>query len=369
LIKEQTQGKEQLQTLLDTYQTAMPQKTSAEMVALIKEAQSLFGGLAVIQARARSEAVTVQEVSLKSDKALEIARTYRLDWMNNRAALVDTWRLIQFNANALKSNVTLRVDGDVSTLGGSNPVNFRGESGTVRASLQFDPPFTRLTERNNFRQQLIEYQQSRRQLIQFEDGVNLTLRQLLRNLEQLRANLEIQRRALNIALDRVDQTREELNRPVPPPLPGQTVAFSPTATNNLTALSDLRNTQNNFLSVYLNYYASRMVLMRELGLMRLDENGLWIDEPLELALAAVAELSCDPLPPDLTDDWLGPDGMPQSPLPDYPQPEEPAVPTPAPMQGEDEGEDEKPEGSTAQLPACRPRRAAETLPASAVNRP
>ena len=33
--------------------------------------------------------------------AFEVARANRLDWMNIRAALVDQWRLIQFNAMAL----------------------------------------------------------------------------------------------------------------------------------------------------------------------------------------------------------------------------------------------------------------------------
>ena len=64
-------------------------------------------------------------------------------------------------------------------------------------------------------------------------------------------NLEIQRRAVAIAIRRVDLTRAALYAPVRPPQPGQRPAqFGPTAaTNLLTALSALRNTQNNFLSV------------------------------------------------------------------------------------------------------------------------
>ena len=361
-LRELNQLKATVETIRESLPTETPENTGTAMVALIKDVQSVLGGLSVTQARARAEAITVDVVTLDSAKALDIARAHRLDWMNNRAALVDTWRLIQFNAQALRSNLTLRVDGDVSTLGGDNPFKFRGETGTIRASLQFDPPFTRLTERNNFRQQLIEYQQARRQLIQYEDGVHLTLRQLLRNLEQLEENLEIQRRAVNIAIDRVDQTREELNKPVPPPLPGDPLPFQPTATNNLTALSDLRNTQNNFLSVWLNYYASRMVLMRELGLMQIDENGMWIDEPLDLALAAALEHHCEPLPPDVPEDWLGPD--PKTPLllpapgtdePEDPGTDEPEDPAPAvePM------DDEKPRTADDPLPACRPARADE----------
>src|SRR6059036_1208159 len=130
--------------------------------------------------------------------ALDVARGSRLDWMNNRAALVDTWRLIEFNANALQSNLTVRLSGEINTIGKNNPLRFRDETGTLRAGLELDGPFTRLVERNNFRQQLIQYQQDRRQLIQFEDAIRQSVRRVLRDLEQLRVNLEIQRRAVTI---------------------------------------------------------------------------------------------------------------------------------------------------------------------------
>ena len=40
--------------------------------------------------------------------------------------------------------------------------------------------------------------------------------------------------------------------------------FGVTGFNLLTALSDLRSAQDNFMSVWLNYYASRMALVRDI---------------------------------------------------------------------------------------------------------
>ncbi len=40
------------------------------------------------------------------------------------------------------------------------------------------------------------------------------------------------------------------------------------------------------MSVWLNYYAERMRLMRELGVMQLDEHGSWLDLPLADVLGA-----------------------------------------------------------------------------------
>jgi hypothetical protein len=188
-------------------------------IVLLTELQGILNDISLVQARARIEQISIEPIELTNEVALEIARVNRLDWMNNRAALVDVWRLIEFNANRLKSDITVGVAGDVQTVR-NNPLSFDSNASTLRASIQIDPPFTRLVERNVFRQQLIEYQQSRRRLIQYEDGVNQSLRQLLRDLDQLRVNLEIQRRAVAIAIRRVDQTRESLNKPIPPAQPG-----------------------------------------------------------------------------------------------------------------------------------------------------
>jgi hypothetical protein len=238
----------------------------------------------LIQARARVETVVVDRIYLDSSAGFRIALENRLDLMNNRAALVDSWRLIAFNADALQSQLNVVVDGQpaIARITRDETDNFSLSDGSLRVGLRFDAPTTRRQERNNYRQQLIEYQQDRRQFIQILDGVNRNVRQILRGLEELRLNLEIQRRAVAISIRRVDLTREELNEPVPPQEPGQPApAFGPTAAQNLlTALSDLRNTQNNFMSVWLNYYATRMQLARELGVMAIDENGLWIDEPI-----------------------------------------------------------------------------------------
>jgi outer membrane protein TolC len=296
------QALERLRAGLNPATTA---QTADGIVQLLTDLSNLVGEVSLVQARARLEMITLVPLELEPEAALEIARVARLDWMNNRAALVDSWRLIEFNANALQSDLTLIVNGDIGTVGGNNPVKFRDETATLSAGVEFDGPFTRLIERNNFRQQLIEYQQDRRQLIQFEDGLNQQLRQALRNLEELRVNLEIQRRAVSIAIRRVDQTREALNRPVPPAAPGQAPqALGPTAAQNLLfALSDLRNTQNNLMSVWLNYWAQRMALYRDLGILRLDDEGLWVDEPLDQALREVAR-KAERLPPEVPGGWL-----------------------------------------------------------------
>ncbi len=278
-------------------------KATDELVNLTSSLSGMTQELSLVQARARLESVTIDPVMLNPKRAIDIARANRLDWMNNRMSLVDTWRLIAFNANALKSGLTVSFNGSVNTTN-KNPLNFNGNTGTLSTTVEFDSPLTRRLERNNFRQALISYQQTRRQMILFQDQIYQRLRNYLRTLRQLQVLLEIQRRAVVIAVRRVDQTRENLNQPPATVQPGQPVAqLSPTsALNLLNALSDLRNAQNNFMSVWLNHYETRAFVIRELGTMEIDSEGQWVDHPIEESEWVEDELC--PLPPPIPKKWL-----------------------------------------------------------------
>ena len=50
--------------------------------------------------------------------------------------------------------------------------------------------------------------------------------------------------------------------------------------NLLQALGDLSAAQNNFMSVWLNYYQARMELVRDIGIMQIDERGRWIERSI-----------------------------------------------------------------------------------------
>lgn len=320
LLKRRDAGDERLQSMRSGLTEDSKAATFRELVVSLTDLIKLTQELTLVQARARLEAVNVDPVDLSPDDAFLIAQNNRLDLMNNRAALVDTWRLIAFNADALQGNLTVVMNGDVRTHR-DNMFDFRGKTGNLTAGLQIDPPLTRLLERNNYRQSLVSYQQDRRQFIQFRDSIHFTMRQTLRRLTQLRTNLEIQRRAMAISIRRVDLTQEQLNAPVPSAQPGQPPAqLGPTASLNLlTALSDLRNTQNNFMSVWLNYYATRMSLLRDLGIMVIDENGNWVDLPLDETEMADGEIL--PIPPAVPMEWMRgvleepADAPPAAPLP------------------------------------------------------
>jgi hypothetical protein len=316
-------------TELARLEAGLSEQTRAETARRLTSWVATFLRLAersvLVPARARLESVTVESFELEPQEALQIALANRLDFMNGRAALVDRWRLIQVNADALHSILNVTTSGDIRTAR-NNPVSFRAPTGSLRAGLEFDAPFTRLLERNVYRESLIEYQQSRREFIQSRDALHLGLRALLRDIKLLRQDLEIQRRAVAIAIRRVDQTQLLLNPPRPAPAPGTRPPINPTTAINLQgAQSSLLTSQNAFLNAWLNYYAARLRLYRELGIMVLDPEGLWVEFPIggQDDSAPGAENPGPeelPLPPPVPAEWIDLVDFVQ-PLPDV-QPDE-----------------------------------------------
>lgn len=248
--------------------------------ALLTELSADILELSLIQARARAESAVLVPVDIDSADALEIARIYRLDWMNARASLVDAWRLIEFNADQLEGELQIRVDGSYGRVTTSTGFDLASdEAGNLRAAIQFDTPLTRLQERNTYRQALIEYQQARRSYYRFEDSVSTQLRGILRQVELNRVNFELRRVALRVAVAQVQSARLRLEEPPrAADLAAGGGALGPTTAQNLlSALASLRGAQDDFLSVWVNYEVNRALLDLQMGTMELDSEGLWLD--------------------------------------------------------------------------------------------
>ncbi len=276
--------------------------------------------LSLVQARAKLDTVTLVPIDLEADRALDIARQFRLDWMNARAALVDQWRQIQIAANQLRSDLDLTFSGDLATVG-DNPVRFRGTNGRLRVGLAFDAPLTRLIERNDYRATLIAYQRARRDYLEFEDRVSQGLRNLIRSIRLGQLNFEVRRASVFVAVTRVDVARLNLEQAPKAQQAGAAAKIGTNAARDLVdALSDLLVQQNNFLGTWVDYEADRMSLDFQLGTMELDARGAWID-PGEIGPAGPAAAA----PP--SPDFEGPSGpSPFVPVPASPPVEAPEVP-------------------------------------------
>lgn len=249
--------------------------------------------LSLLQARARTNSIEINEVNINSETAIAIARCFRRDWMNARASLVDNWRRIEFVADQLEAQLDLVFQAEIGTIG-SNPLNFRDANGQIRAGFRFDTPMVRMIERNQYREALIRYSQSRRQYYQFEDEVKRNLRDIVRNLNRDKVLFELNRRAIQNQIEQIELSR--LNLEAPPPAFGgfsldagaqgggggggfgRSNQFGDSAARNLADAFNLLNTiQNQFVGNWVEYEVLRQSLDFDMGTMLVDPTGAWID--------------------------------------------------------------------------------------------
>jgi hypothetical protein len=229
--------------------------------------------LQLIQARARTESALLPEIDITPSEAFEIARKNRRDWANARASLVDSWRLIEFNADALESGLRVAFDGTVRG-DGDNPFSFRGDTSTLVARLEWDAPITRLQERNTYRQSLIEFERARRSYYQFEDQIWRLVRGQIRQLQVNRLTFEYGRQSVRIAASQI-----ELNEDIRELRDARGLSSGPTAARDtISALADLRRAQESLLNIYVNYEVVRRNLQFDLGIMEITPEGYWIDQ-------------------------------------------------------------------------------------------
>lgn len=251
-----------------------PEKSRKTLRRATTELSGVLLDAMLTQAAVQLEGIELVPVEISESQAFETARNHRLDWMNARANLVDAWRKIEFNGNALQSGLNVTIKGEMGTRG-DNPVAFTSDKGRLEMGFKFDTPITRLAERNDYREAQINYQRARRSYMLFEDGVSQSLRNTLRVVDLSQVNFELRRAAVLVAISQVTQSRLRLIEPL---RPGAQAVASPTAARDLvSALNDLLDAQNDVLNAWVSFEVLRVLLDFEMGTMQLNQEGLWID--------------------------------------------------------------------------------------------
>ena len=227
----------------------------------------------LVQTRIRLETVELSDVDIDPAEAIEMARENRFDWMNARSELVDTWRNIEIVANQLKGDLSVSISGNIRSEG-ENPVNFSAKGASMNASVEFDAPLTRLLERNSYRRALISYDQARRSYYTYVDNVKMQLRRTLREIHRNQLDLELKRESVRVAVIQVHQAQLKLSKPAT----SASRSVGDTSARDLVeALNTLLNSQNTFMTTWLEYQVQRMALLLQMGLFEIDERGRWID--------------------------------------------------------------------------------------------
>jgi len=253
-----------------------------ELGGLRERLVGLTQNLTVIQISLRVELIQMQPFDIAMQRAVEIGLNNRVDLMNARAQVMDARRKVEIAANALLAGVDLVVAGNINTPTGNRPFDFRGDQSQLRAGISFTSPLDQIDERNNYRLTLVNYQRARRAYMLAEDQVKQDVRDAWRQLFVLRQNLETSRRAVRIAALQYDAAVDQSNAPpdnrsVQGASSGKSSGSGLAGNNLLNALNSILTAQNNLVSTYVNYERNRLNIYRDMGIMEIGEDGLWVD--------------------------------------------------------------------------------------------
>jgi outer membrane protein TolC len=200
--------------------------------------------------------------------AIRLAFENRLDLKVAQGEVYDAQRAIVVLADALRAELTLLGSADVGASrsiasAGQDDAEFRMNRGSYSALLTLDLPFERTAERNAYRNGFITLERAVRDVQILEDEIKMSIRSKLRDMLESRESLQIQARSVKLAQKRVRSTNMFLE------------AGRAEIRDLLEAREDLLSAQNALTSAITQYRVAELELQRDMGVLIIDEHGIW----------------------------------------------------------------------------------------------
>lgn len=225
----------------------------------------------VTQTLARVYLIELTPVDLDEQQAVAIAICNRQDLMNARSRVADAWRNVEVAANALQADLDLTYSSNFATDPNFDGIfRFDASASLHRVGLRFDAPIVRRVERNAYRAAQIAYQRERRAYMLTRDEIVRQVRLDLRELLLTRRQFDIGREQLVTSARAVEENEINL-RSSREPDAGLTLLL-------LTSLNNLLSARNGLIGNWVQYETSRLSLFRDLDIMNIDAQGVWINE-------------------------------------------------------------------------------------------
>ena len=193
--------------------------------------------------------------------AVELALDNRLDLRRAIGEVYDAQRAVVVRADALGTELTLGGSAGVSDNDDDGSLSFDGAR--YAAFLSLDLPIERTAERNAFRNSLINLERATRSVQSLEDQVKLSIRDQLRTLLESRESVKIQAQSVVVAEKQVRSATLFVE------------AGRRQIRDLLDAQDNLLAAQNSLTSAVVSYRIAELEIQRDLGLLEVNEEGLW----------------------------------------------------------------------------------------------
>lgn len=200
--------------------------------------------------------------------ATRLALENRLDLRVAQENVFDAQRAVVIFADRLGAELTLFGSASagnrrIVSSSTSDDARINLNEAAYSTLLTLDLPLERIAERNDYRNSLIELERAVRDVGSLEDQVKLDVRNRLRDLQSTRESLQIQARSVQVAQKRVRSTNMSLE------------AGRAKIRDILEAQEALLSAQNALTAAVINYRLTELELQRDIGLLKVNEKGLW----------------------------------------------------------------------------------------------
>lgn len=195
--------------------------------------------------------------------SVETALGNRLELLTARDRLEDQRRAVRIARQALRPDLNLTTAYNVTT---DPEPNFGLQSFSSReltAGLRLDLPLDRRSERNAYRSSLISLDREQRSFDLLRDEVSRGVRETFRRLRRAEATVRIQEEIIQSEERRVRIAEIQFQAGQ---IPNRDV---------VEARQRLLDSRNAYVNSLVTYEIARVQLQRDLGLLELDEQGMW----------------------------------------------------------------------------------------------
>ncbi|MCM8816771.1 MAG: TolC family protein [Candidatus Omnitrophica bacterium] len=201
-------------------------------------------------------------LEINEQEAIDYAFSHRLDLMTYSDYVYDAERSLAIAKSLLKSKIDFRGTVSSSTEEKSKfDLEFKQPS--YSAEIDFTLPTGKISDRNRYKQALINLERRKRDFSLKKDNIKLEILDSIRSLQEAYQSYIVQKNSLQLATRRVESTDLMLQ------------AGRATTRDLLEAQESYLQAQNALSSTIVNYLISYLNFLKNTEQLQIDDSGVW----------------------------------------------------------------------------------------------
>ncbi len=234
---------------LDSFKMKLGLSPSYNLILTDKEIEELFEK-------------PLSEVKIDTEEFIKYALENRLDLITEYEKVEDSKRKVEIALNNLKNsinmNASIKSSGDIK-----DRPNIDLNSPQYSLGIDFNIPFNKLPQRNEYKRALIQYERAKRSFDKKVDTVKKEIIDSYRNLEESYQSYIIQLNSFKLAERRVESTDLLLQ------------AGRATTRDLLEAQDAYLSAKNNVINSIVSFILEYLNFLYTTEKLEIDENGIW----------------------------------------------------------------------------------------------